>query len=396
MRLNLQYFLSITFYIFFISSCSNKNIEKNIGAEAWMSDSTKVASNDTILIHNTGDFESKVALSTKSINYDSLYEFDSFYQLRKGKYKKGDIVKIDEIYYTFSDNLLLRDTIKQHSGLNAFNNEIAPGILKVEENLAKISNYPPGRNLFWPRYLIYLNSELSIRKKIVLSELNPISFKNKKITNLNQFDGETNIANNWKENPGYDIKKNTDHYWTRPIGMTSNDAGFVALQYAISLRDDNDDWIDDLNSFIVLDKNGNVIHKLENLFLDVVKFTISPYGNFLIIEFGGACTANMDVLREPGSSLYDLNSGKEIIRFNHQFNIPIFDIANRLLFMSYMTTELDKINIHKAFKIFNFDKSEYYDQQFTRNQWKEIEKNWKSIRSHYNILKLYPFETVKF
>jgi len=361
-----------------------------------MSDSTKVASNDAILIHTNGDFESKLALSTKSINYDSLYEFDSFYQLRKGKYKKGNIVKIDEIYYTFSDNLLLRDTIKQHSGLNAFNNEIASGILKIEENLAKISNYPPGRNLFWPRYLIYLNSDLSIRKKIVLSELNPISLKNKKITNLNQFDGETNIANNWKANPGYDIKKNTDHYWTRPIGMTSNDSGFVALQYALSLRDDNDNWIDDLNSSIVLDKKGNVIHKLENLFLDVVKFTISPCGNFLIIEFGGACTANMDVLRDPGSSIYDLNSGKEIIRFNHQFNIPIFDIEKGLLFMGYMTPELDKINIYKAFKIFNFDKREYYDQQYTRNQWKEIEKNIAVIKTHFNIFKMHPYETIKF
>lgn len=396
MRLNLQYFLSITFYIFFISSCTNKNSQENKRTEAWMSDSTKVASNDTILINNNGDFESMVTLSTKSINYDSLYEFDSFYQLRKGKYKKGNIVKIDEIYYTFSDNLLLRDTIKQHSGLNAFNNEIAPGILKIEENLAKISNYPPGRNLFWPRYLIYLNSDLSIRKKIVLSELNPISLKNKKITNLNQFDGETNIANNWKANPGYDIKKNTDHYWTRPIGMTSNDSGFVALQYALSLRDDNDNWIDDLNSFIVLDKKGNVIYKLENLFLDVVKFTISLCGNFLIIEFGGACTANMDVLREAGSSIYDLNSGKEIIRFNHQFKIPIFDIEKGLLFMGYMTPELDKINIYKAFKIFNFDKREYYDQQYNRNQWKEIEKNIAVIKTHFNIFKMHPYETIKF
>ena len=118
MRLNLQYFLSITFYMFFISSCTNKNSQENKRTETWMSDSTKVASNDAILIHTNGDFESKLALSTKSINYDSLYEFDSFYQLRKGKYKKGNIVKIDEIYYTFSDNLLLRDTIKQHSGLN--------------------------------------------------------------------------------------------------------------------------------------------------------------------------------------------------------------------------------------------------------------------------------------
>jgi len=382
--------------MFFISSCTNKNSQENKRTEAWMSDSTKVASNDTILIHTNGDFESKVALSTKSINYDSLYEFDSFYQLRKGKYKKGEIVKIDDIFYTFSDNLLLKDTLKRHSGIEPYNNEIAPGILKIEGDLAKISKYPLDYNLFWPHHLIYLNDDLSIAKKIILSKYNPISLKNKKVTNLNQFDGETNIANNWKENPDYDIKKNTDHYWTRPIGMTSNDAGFVAIQFALSLRDDNDHWIDDLNSFIVLDKNGNVIHKLENLFLDVVKFTISPCGYFLIIEFGGACTANMDVLRYPGSSIFDLNSGKEIIRFNHQFNIPIFDIEKGLLFMSYMTPELDKINIYEAFKIFNFDKREYYDQQFTRNQWKEIEKNWTSIKTHFNIFKMHPYETIKF
>lgn len=391
MRLNLQYFLSITFYIFFISSCTNKNSEENKRTEACWSDSTKVASNDTILIQNNGDFESKLALSTKSINYDSLYEHDSFYQLRKGKFKSGETVKIDGIYYSFADNLLLKDTIKNHTGVEPYNNEIAPGIIKVEHDLAKFSNPTPDYNFFWPHHLIYLNDDLSIEKKIILSDYNPISIKNKKVTNFNQFDSETNIANNRKENPQYDVKKNTHHYWTRPIDLTSNDAGFIAIKYALSLRDINDSWVDDLNCFLVFDKHGNVLHRMNNMLLDVGSITISPCGNFLIIQYGGT-----DAIRNPSSSIYELKTGKKILHFNHFFQIPIFDMENRLLFMGYMTPELDKINIYQAFKIFNFDKREYYDQQHTRNQWKEIEKNFAVIKTHFNIFKMHPFVTTKF
>lgn len=391
--------MSLVLILLCITACSKKpNRELQ---DPGFSASKIGQGNDSIVKKNAFDqnidSRGQRKFSDYIVNKDSVYEFDVYYQLRKGKHYRGESVWIDGLNYAFLDNLILVDTVSlAQYPVGRGNNEIAPGVIRVEDYLDLQAQDGYRYKEYWTHHLIYLNEDLSIKKKIVLSDLNPISHKDKKITTYNQFDGETNVAYGRSRNPSYDIQKNTDHYWTRRINLTANDAGFVTVNYALSLRDNNDDFIDDLNSIVVLDKNGNVMYHLDSLFLDIGNMTLSLCGEFLLIQYGGICTANMDVIRDAGTTVYELKTGKEILHFNHHFKIPIYEMESNFLIMGYDNADIDRINYFQVALFFNFSKREYYMQKYSNSQWKEIELNWQKIRQHSKLLEIYPYETIKF
>jgi len=322
-------------------------------------------------------------------------ENDIFYQTRIGRFKPGDSIIVNDTWVYFKENLQLGTLKPQEEKPMFIVGEGSPGILSFyKSNQIRYSNIDS--TTYYPLKLVYLDSNYKPFKEFVFEDHNPISLKTKKLSCINCYDGESCISKN-KYNPKIDLYKQADHFWTRPINISGIQTGYDAIRYAISARDKNDCLIDDINSIIVLDPKGNIIHRLENIITNIRQMIISPCGNFLWIGSGGIHNSNMQSIREFGMDLYDLKTGKIVLHFDHGFNIPIYEYKTGLHLLSY---DVNKNNIpdYVTTKMyFDYNNRCYKMLHITKEISSEIRKNYfKSIRNYSKLLELYPYQTINF
>lgn len=325
---------------------------------------------------------------------ENKLENDIYYQTRKGRFKQGDSIKIGNFWLYFKENLSI-GTLDNRNKHDYKIGEFAPGILSYS-NLYQIRYNRPDSNTFWYSKLIYLDSNYNIFKEFHFDKHNPISLKGKKVTCISCFDGE-NCTSELKSTSGRNIYKMANHFWTRPNDFSAINTGYYAIRYAISARDERDCLIDDINTIIVLDPKGNIIHQLENLVANISQIIISPCGNFLWVGSGGIHNSNMESIRHFSMDLYDLKTGKVVLHFDHGFNLPIYEFQTGLHILSHDVNE-NNIPEYLTTKLyFDYKNRNYKEIHFTKSQFTEIHKNYfKSIRNHSKLLELYPYETINF
>ncbi len=331
-------------------------------------------------------------LNKDSIIQAAQRQADIFYQQRKDQYQEGQELLLEGRRFNFNKNLRLVNYDTLVKGVFVSSNlELAPGIAFVKEKpdrplKGRASEFPA----VYYKKLIYFDTAFQIYHRFVIDAHNPFLKQGYKISCENCVDGETAVANNWDKNPGYDLRANAHHYWTRPTQLGYNDFGYVVIQYAISARTADDRLIDDINHFTVLDSRGQVIHELKDIQLDVTRADISLCGQFLILHYGGPLTSDLDLIRDAGVYVYDLKTGSRVLEYDHGFNIPVFERASNQYILSYREEEPADTVYYKTMLFFNFSKREVSVLEISKTQWDSVSQNWHRILVYDQLLKIFP------
>jgi len=341
--------------------------------------------------------------SDNSINKDSVVKSDNqlnniFYIQRKNKYSKGDYIILDEKAFVFGKDLRLTsyDTLNNGKAI-AINTELAPGVALIQQKPTyQLKGHSEQDNSVYIHKLIFYDSSFNVNKAFLIDKHNTFNSSLYKITCDKCVDGESAIANNWEKNPNYNLKENVHHYWTRPVKIGFNENGFTVINYSISARTLEDVWIDDINNFLVLDSNGKIIYRLDNVQIDVSRVDISLCGKFLIIHYGGAKTSDLDYLRTPGVNIYDLESNKLVMNFVQNIAIPIFERLGNYYILTHSDNNSHIQDYHKTMLFFEFTKRKLYTLEITKSQWDYISKNWFKILDYSKLLELYPSTSSSF
>jgi hypothetical protein len=371
----------------------------------WISCKSNVIESDKPVVKNKQDTSIKhqMILDTsihdkkilKTVNVESKYSNDIFYNLRKDKYKPDQRVILDNKSYVFRDNLQLvhYDTLIK-GVIVSQNMETSPGVIFVKEKPKRSlsGHVNTFENNFYK--IIFFDSTFNVFNEYLIDKNNPFQLNKDSISCEKCYEGETHTANNWDDNPNYNIAANIDHYWTREAGIGFNQKGYVVIKYAISPRTKNDEWIDDINTFIILDNKGKIKYQLDSLQTDVMHTDVSWCGRYLIIQHGGMVTAKGDYLRASRVSIYDLESKKEVYHINHGVAIPIFE--RNLYILSYTEPNSKIPDYLQTELFFNFDERIIFKMDFTNEQWRYITLNKDEIQTHTNFLNLFPCETITF
>lgn len=390
--LSIKYF---AFWVFIFIICCKPKLSPIQNDNSISSNSSIVQSSDSSEKKNANQKLPKDHPEYVQTLQENKLENDIFYQTRKERFQPGDSILINDTWVYFKENLQLGTLKPQEEKPMFIVGEGSPGILTFSKsNQIRYSDIDS--TTYYPFKLVYLDSNYRTFKEFALEDKKHISLKGKKVSCINCYDGESCISEK-KYNPKIDLFKQADHFWTRPNSISGIQTGYNAIKYAISARDKRGCLITDLNSIIVLDPKGNIIHRLENLVAAINRIIISTCGNFIWIGTGGIMNVNMERISEPGMDLYDLKTGKVVLHFDHGFKLPIYEFQTGLHILSYSINKNKDPEYLKTELYFDYPGRNYKVIHFTNTQWAEVSKNYfKSIRNHSKLLELYPYETINF
>jgi hypothetical protein len=326
---------------------------------------------------------------------ENKLENDIYYQTRKGRFSPGDSILVNDTWVYFKENLQLGTLNSTKEKPVFIVGEGSPGILSFyKSNQIRYSRVDS--STYFPFKFVYLDSNFRTFKEFVIEDHNPISLKAKKVSCINCIDGENCISEK-KYNSKIDLYKQADHFWTRPISISGIQTGYNAIRYAISARDKNDCLIIDLNTIIVLDPMGKIVHRFENLAADINRIIISTCGNFIWIGSGGIKNVNMESIHKDKMDLYDLKTGKVVLHFDHGFGLPLYEFQTGLHILSHEVNDKNIPDYIQSFLYFDYINRNYKVIDFTKNDWDGVTKNYfKTIRNYSDILKLYSFQSKSF